>query len=609
MPRSWPLRNLSRSALLLSLTIAPLTSCDCRVDPLAPVPGRVAGLLCDEDTGLPVGNKPIALRSESSADVLETTTDAGGNYLIDRVPAGPAVLVVGEDERSIEVLVLNDNTTSITDPACRDVPPGPGLGDIVGTICNRHVGDVVRNATVQVLVSADETLETTTDDDGRFQVFNVPVGPRVVVVTAEGFTRSWAIEVVEGTSVAIVSDDCRAADASEGMLSGVFCDPVSGGLLTGALVTVTDADERVHEELTDADGAFLLGPMVPGLASVHVVKGALTLDFTSVIVAGEESQVTNGGGCVEEQCSETTVATDADGRIELILVVDRSGSMTFAAPGYPGTRWEGVTSAITSVSAQLQDRVAFGLSVFPSLDSAECGTAELVVEPTFENAAAIAGVLDDFYTEPLGATPTAAALQAVRDWHLDHPPTLPRVILLATDGGPNCNGSLDPSTCTCSTGVNGECLASQEPLLCLDDANAIGAVQALRAEGLDTYVIGIPGVENFGDVLDAMAQAGGTNRYYLARDTGTLEAAVGDIGRRAGGCSIEITNAEVGDLSRAARLDVTIDGEPVAADPLQENGFQVVDATHLDLFGAACEAWLSSGSLSLGVCTIEGSAP
>lgn len=603
------MRRLLLAAALVSVS---LSSCDCGVDPLAPVPGRVAGLICDETTGLPVADRHVLLDSGASTEIQETDTDAGGNYLIDRVPAGPATLVIGtgDDARTLDVVVGTDSTTSVFDPACRDVPPGPGFGDIVGVICNRHVGALVQNAIVQVALPNDDVMETTTDANGAFQLFNVPIGPRVVTVSAEGFTRSWAVDVVEGTFVEIPSDnECTSPDASEGMLSGVFCDPQTAGLLTGALVTVTDAEGSVHEELTDVEGAFLLGPMVPGLALVHVTKGALVLDLTAVIVAGEESQVTNGGGCVVEQCNSTEVSTDADGRIELVLVVDRSGSMTSGAPGYPGTRWEGVSDAITSVTAQLQTRVAFGLAVFPSLDSAECGTASLVVEPAFDNATDIATVLDDFHTEPLGATPTAAALQEVRTWHTDNPPTLPRAVLLATDGGPNCNGTLDPSTCTCSSGIDSDCELSFEPLLCLDDDNAIGAVTALRAQGLDTYVIGIPGVENFGDVLDAMAEAGGTNRYYLARDTGTLEAAVGDIGRRAGGCSIEVDPEAIGDLARAARLDVTIDGAPIAADPLHEDGFAIVDATHVELYGAACEAWLTAGTMSLGVCTIEGSTP
>lgn len=599
--------RLRRVPLLLAIGSFALSSCDCSVDPLTAVPGRIAGLLCDESTGLPVADKRVALDSAASTDILETTTDAGGNYLIDRVPAGPAVLVIGDDERTIEVIVANDATTSVTDTACRDVPPGPGFGDVIGVICNRHVGALVQNATVRVLLANGDVIETTTDAEGRFQLFNVPIGPQIVVVTADGFTRTWAIEVKEGTFVEIPSEaECAGPDASQGMLSGVFCDPASAdGLLTGALVTVTDADERVHEELTDADGAFLLGPMAPGLALVHVAKDEFVLDLTAVIVAGAESQVTNGGGCVDEQCTETTVETEEDGRIELILVVDRSGSMTSGAPGYPGTRWEGVSDAIVSVTAQLQSRVAFGLALFPSLDSAECGTASLVVEPAFDNAPSIAEVLNDFYTAPLGATPTAAALQEVRAWHTDNPPTLPRAVLLATDGGPNCNAALDPFTCTCSSGVQNDCATSFEPLLCLDDDDAVGAVEALRSQGLDTYVIGIPGVENFGDVLDAMASAGGTDRYYLARDTGTLEAAVGDIGRRAGGCSIEVDAEAVGDLARAARLDVAIDGDAIENDPLHEDGFAVVDATHIDLYGPACEAWLASGTLSIGVCTID----
>src|SRR5687768_5150738 len=101
-------------ALLSSFVALPMSSCDCSVDPLAPVPGRVAGLICDETTGLPVADTHVALQSQASTEVLETTTDAGGNYLIDRVPAGPATLVVGEGdaERTLEVVVGTDSTTS-----------------------------------------------------------------------------------------------------------------------------------------------------------------------------------------------------------------------------------------------------------------------------------------------------------------------------------------------------------------------------------------------------------------------------------------------------------------------------------------------------------------
>jgi hypothetical protein len=584
-----------------------LSSCDCGVDPLAPVPGRVAGLLCSEDDGLPVAGVSVAILDDTGAQLGTTETDAGGNFLIDRVPAGPAVLVVDAGKRSLDLVVDSELTTAVSDPACRDVPPGPGFGDIVGTICNRHVGSLVQNATVTVLLPDNQTQATTTDDQGRFQLWNVPTGRRAVVVSAEGFQRSWAVDVVEGTAVEIQSDgDCRAPTANEGMLAGAFCDPSSNGdLLTGAAVIVTDADERVHGEPTDENGAFLLGPMVPGAARVHVTKGSFVFDTTTVIVAGGTSQVTNGGGCVPEDCREVIIESETDGRMELVLVVDRSGSMTSGAPGYAGTRWEGVVGALDNVTAELQSRVAFGLALFPSLDSAECGTATLAVEPAFDNAGAITALLDDFYTEPLGATPTAAALEAVLDWHVAHPPDLPRAVMLATDGGPNCNASLDPSSCRCSSGADDDCAQSFEPLMCLDDVSSVAAVQSLRALGLDTYVIGIPGVENFGDVLDAMAEAGGTDNYYLARDTGLLEAAVGDIGRRAGGCSLDVTE----DLAAAARLEVAIDGVSIARDPLRVDGFDVVDAEHLELYGDACESWLSAGTLALSLCTIAGSDP
>lgn len=584
------------------LTFVCLSSCDCEVEPLNAVPGRVAGILCDALTGAPAPALAISVVPAAGA-ALRSETDEAGSFLVDGVPAGPATLVVGD--REIELLVSSDGTTTVDDPACRDVPPGPGFGDIIGTVCNRHTGALVQAATVTVPLDSGN-LETTTDADGHFQLWSVPSGARAVIVSGDGFQRTWLVEVIGGAVVEIPSEGaCRSATAEEGMLSGTFCDPLAsegGAPLTGARVAITDVAGELHTELTDVEGAFLAGPLPPGLARVRITRGSLLIERTAVIVAGAEAQLSNGGACIVEQCTESQL--QSDGRTELIFVVDRSGSMNFGAPGYDGTRWEGVVGAIEGVSSQLDARIAFGLALYPSLESNECGTTGPYVVPAFDNGPAVAARLSDFDSEPAGATPTAAALESVRAWHLANPTDRKRAVLLATDGAPNCNSSLNPATCVCSSGDN-RCATSGEAYQCLDDDAAVAAVDALHALGVDAYIIGVPGVESFGYVLDRMAEAGGSVRHYVARDVDTLEAAVVDIARRAGGCTVRVSE----DLSTIARLDIAIDGAPIAYDPLHDDGYEIVDAHHVELYGEACEAYLTAGSAAFGTCVLQGSAP
>jgi hypothetical protein len=594
---------LSRARLSFVLLLVPLGGCDCEVEPLQRVPGRVAGILCDGQTGLPTSALPVEIAA-ATGEKIAGETDASGSFLVDGVPAGDATITFGN--RSMEIVVTSDGTTQVSDPACRDVPPGPGFGDIIGTICNRHTGALVSDATVTVPLEESQggNMTTTTDSEGNFQLWNVPTGPRVVMVSATGFQRTWAVDVAPGEVVEIVSDEeCSPPGLDQGMLSGAFCAPdTAGEPLVEGLVTVTDATDSEYAELTDADGAFILGPMAPGLARVRVEKdGAIVVDVTAIIVAGQETQVTNGGGCVVEVCEETAI--ESDGRTELLFVVDRSGSMNLGAPGYEGTRWEGVVGAMQTVSVALQQRIAFGLSMYPSLDSNECGTAAPQLPPEFDNGDDVSSMLGDFFSAPAGATPTASALRSVKEWHLANPTDRKRALLLATDGAPNCNSTLDPATCVCSSPGDARCGPGGDAYMCLDDAASVAAVAELGALGVDTYIIGIPGVENFGYVLDQMAAAGNSTRHYVARDYEALESAVVDIARRAGGCTVEVADLDLADV---ARVDIVIDGESVPHDPSQENGYAMVDEHHVELYGDACENYLTAGAAELGLCTIDG---
>jgi hypothetical protein len=205
---------------------------------------------------------------------------------------------------------------------------------------------------------------------------------------------------------------------------------------------------------------------------------------------------------------------------------------------------------------------------------------------------------------PDGSTPTAATLEALR-------PTLTELegttsVVLVTDGAPNCNfdALCDVDECT----LNIEMVSYGERLCdatynCCDPANtgsnargycadidaSEAVITALADEGVQTYVIGMPGAEQYGALLDRLAAAGGTARgaetdYYAVGDAGELETVLHDIGTGiAISCSIELEEAP----EDPARVNVYFDGEVVPAD--DADGWAWDGEQHIEVHGAACD--------------------
>lgn len=100
-------------------------------------------------------------------------------------------------------------------------------------------------------------------------------------------------------------------------------------------------------------------------------------------------------------------------------------------------------------------------------------------------------------------------------------PSRADVVLLLTDGLPNCN-SQNPNNCTnatacrCTSTTCGSDMTAPLCILgCLDDAGATAAVSALRAQGIFTVVVGFGSDTASQDArasLNGMALAGGFAR-------------------------------------------------------------------------------------------------
>ncbi|HEX7663413.1 MAG TPA: vWA domain-containing protein, partial [Polyangiaceae bacterium] len=254
----------------------------------------------------------------------------------------------------------------------------------------------------------------------------------------------------------------------------------------------------------------------------------------------------------------------------VMFVLDASGSMdeSFAADG--SSRWRVLTSTMQDVLPSVDEQMSIGAIIFPTGHSSQsCGVSlSPNIDPALGQTNAIVSLMES--TSPLGGTPTAEAITLASQSLLGiRAASLARAIILATDGGPNCNAALDTRTCTCADPTLTDCGA--EPELCLDDTRTISRIASSASSGLPTYVIGIhdPGDTQNDSVLNAMADAGGRPRsgssqhYFAATSPSDLQSALVDIRNQLGSCTYLTSSVP----SESGSIVVTVDGVVVPYDP------------------------------------------
>ncbi len=287
---------------------------------------------------------------------------------------------------------------------------------------------------------------------------------------------------------------------------------------------------------------------------------------------------------------------------QLMFVIDRSGSMAFGlssdtAPTPPlPTRWRALHDALQQAIVPLDNQIQMGAKFFPEANADQfdpvgaCITMSGVgIAPALGNANTILNVFNS--TQPKGGTPTALAITYAGQF-LSASRGLARTMVLATDGEPNCNGSLDGRTCTCTVTPASQCVDDpQGGYDCLDDVATENAIRDLYVnQKIPVYVIGI-GPQNFAYVLNAMAVAGGRPRagspqYYPAQSTTELNDAFTTVRDSIAKCTYITPSAPTDPNS----IVVNVAGMPVTRDETHMNGWDWTDQAYgvLELFGDAC---------------------
>jgi hypothetical protein len=357
---------------------------------------------------------------------------------------------------------------------------------------------------------------------------------------------------------------------------------------------------------------------------------------TSPFSLPDASSSSAGGKPGDQPTADANCGTKTYGAskmpVDVLLVLDRSGSMnesiaedcccSDSCKQIVGTaadmcadtsncaeRWSSLTSAVGATIDQTSQQISWGLKFFPSPSSSSTGTGgrggrgggglpstssctvstgiEVKIPPDANSvAAAVSAIKSQIASTnntPVGGTPTAQAIRTATDYLKTVTDNHNRVILLATDGEPNCASG--------GSGTNSP-----------DVQGTDTAVKAAVAAGFKVYVIGIGPAASMPN-LDQFAVSGGTEHYYPVASPGDLAKALSEISAAVTSCTFTMDQAP----PEPNNVAVYVDGNLVQKDPANGWSFGSTPQTVL-LNGSSCEL-VKSGGKSVQVLFGCGSPP
>ncbi len=347
--------------------------------------------------------------------------------------------------------------------------------------------------------------------------------------------------------------------------------PCPGGLFCGAgRCTAECADGTDHE----CTGGRVCGPQGRCISAETDAGPMIVEDAPFVMVDAYLGDVpAPDNTCASVMLDATRVIPN------VLLVVDRSGSMQTNefSPGV--TRWDALEGALfdpaSGLVTGLESSVRFGIAMYSNDDRA-MGCPDLyTVGCTLNNAESIEAEYT-LRTPPRGETPTGQSISAVLgridELVPDRSATSPTFFVLATDGEPDL----------CEDGA------------ALDEGRAASVAATGEAFGLgiNTYVVSV-GAEVSTTHLQDVANAGvGMTGapFYVATDTAGLVSALRTIIRGVASCDVVLEGMVEPTLACEGTVRLGADALDCGTDWML-----LPDGHTIRLVGAACDRLQSAG--------------
>lgn len=308
------------------------------------------------------------------------------------------------------------------------------------------------------------------------------------------------------------------------------------------------------------------------LPTAETCSGGMDEDCNGIVDCADQGCI-GTAECIAPRCRMGRVEDLLPEVGEITLIADRSGSMDLRVPD-GATRWGALRSAVNIVLPRIEDAYDIGLELFPAVGPCEVPTGGMTLPPSRGNARLIPDIMARI--GPDGNTPTRAAIEGARGYFRSNPAPVRRFVLLATDGEPNCGSPV---------------------------GSVVSSITGLRGEGIDTFVLGIPGPR---DSLNQMAVAGGRARsgstsFYEATTTAQLTLAIRAITSATNSCEYPVPSS-LSPVTDPALFRVLFDGSSVASSATSGWSFTDASRSRIRLNGSACDT-LRSGSVTSVVAT------
>ncbi|MEZ4453368.1 MAG: VWA domain-containing protein [Nannocystaceae bacterium] len=251
----------------------------------------------------------------------------------------------------------------------------------------------------------------------------------------------------------------------------------------------------------------------------------------------------------------------------MMIVLDRSGSMDGDVQNSNKSRWEVAKDAIFTLTTQFNDDIRFGLVTYSACELLKKCTAGKVVVPILDKAASI--IMDFLASKGLSylcnsgmsETSTGNTLQALVGNPTLQDPMRGNAILLITDGNENDD--------------------------CKDNTDGAKAASALFQQPIPvkTYAVGFS--DGIIGSLANIATNGGTDQPYNANDPQSLQEALNAIAANAASCDF-VLNTVPDDPSK---IHVFFNDNPAEIPNDPNNGWTYDPNTNtIHFHGDACKA-------------------
>jgi hypothetical protein len=313
----------------------------------------------------------------------------------------------------------------------------------------------------------------------------------------------------------------------------------------------------------------------------------------------------SGGDCGGDSLCGNEVHAVSFDVPNVYFVLDRSGSMLeLVSPGV--NRYYAVRRAAVDMIKQLGPLINVGAALFPvgNIDEEPCNGGDEVmavrpgdpIDPNGEAGPTTLAFQTATKVVPNGGTPISKTLETLQSRLKDLEGRT--IVLLLTDGGPNCNSNTSCDASGCMPVIEGDCPPQTNccakdflgggPELCVDQQATVAAIQAIADLNVDVYVIGITGSDYYGAVLDDMAIAGGKpkekgdTKYHKVEDVDTLQALFASLAADAISCDFELKDPP----PEQGKTNVYLDCDVLPLDPI--DGWAWNGGEKITLYGEAC---------------------